>query len=81
MHSFLTFKASRKPQLVESGLSKEDAIQAACRLYENSKILSNHNLLASGVSVIVMTDEDAQVCVEQGRLPHGFRPEYQCGGW
>jgi hypothetical protein len=81
MHAFITFKATRKPRTVQSGLPQAEAIAAASHFYDQAKILSDHELLASGVSVMVVTDEEAQAFEESGRIPHGFKPLLQCGGW
>ena len=69
MYTVLTFKATRKPQPVATGLDRGTAIEAANALYDTTKMLSNHGLLASGVSVIVMADADASTAVAAGCLP------------
>lgn len=83
MYTVLTFKATRTPKLVVSGLDKPSAIVRASDLYDHAKILSDHAYLASGVTVVVMTDEEAQEAIESGTLPHlsKNRLVYQCGGY
>jgi hypothetical protein len=81
MHSFITFKATRKPHIIGSGLPKDTAITAANELYDTCKMLSDQQLLVSGVTVMVMTDEEALACVEAGHLKHDVKPQHQCGGW
>lgn len=86
MHTVLTYKATRTPQLVEAGLTPDAAIDAANALYDTTKMLSNHGLLASGVSVIVMTDADAETAIASGRLPFRVVGKdsvlvHQCGGF
>jgi hypothetical protein len=81
LYSVITFKATRKPQLAHSGLSKLAAIEAATRLYEAGKVMGDHGFMASGVSVMMATDKEAEQFVLDERLPHGFKSEFQCGGW
>ena len=82
-YSYLTFKATRAPQLVSSSLPLQQAILLAAELYEASRLLSNHNLLATGVSIIVMKDDDALEAIKLGTLPliPGRNIVYQCGGF
>jgi hypothetical protein len=81
MYSYLTFKATRTPKIIKSGRALNCAITEAASMYEQSKILSDHGLLASGVCVVVMTDEDAADAVSSEFLPEGKSLVYQCGGW
>lgn len=83
MFSYITFKATRVPQIVESELTLQAAISEAERLYEHCKILSNHELLASGVSVLVLSDADALKAAEDGTLMNLSLGaiKYQCGGF
>ena len=86
MHTVLTYKATRKPQSVATGLDRGAAIEAANALYDTTKMLSDHGLLASGVSIVVMTDTDAQAAVAAGSLPCLVVGKdsvliHQCGGY
>lgn len=86
MHTVLTYKATRTPQAFATGLSKGAAIEAANALYETTKMLSDHGLLASGVSIVVMTDADALSAVAAGSLPFRVVGKdsvlvHQCGGY
>lgn len=83
MHSVLTYKATRAPRLVVASLSLPDAIKRANALYDHSKLLSDHGYLASGVTVVVLTDEAAALAIEEGRLPSPSENAllYQCGSY
>lgn len=83
MYSVLTFKATRVPRMVISGLGKESAIARACDLYDQAKLFSDHGYLVSGVTVVVLTDQSAEAAITAGMLPHLSRNllVYQCGGY
>lgn len=81
MYSVLTLKATRTPKIIEIGLSSSDAIAKASDFYDKAKIFSDHDLLVSGVSIVVMEDSDAAKAVEAGTLSLGVPLVYQCGGY
>lgn len=83
MHSVLTYKATRVPRLVIASLSLPEAIKRAGELYDHSKLLSDHGYLASGVTVVVLSDEVAAIAIEKGSLPPRSENAllYQCGGY
>jgi small ligand-binding sensory domain FIST len=86
MHTVLTYKATRTPKYVVSGLDLASAVAKANQLYDASKTLSDHGLLASGVCVVVLPDADAELAISQGCLPHRVMGEdsviaHQCGGY
>lgn len=60
-----------------------EAIKTAGALYDHSKLLSDHGYLASGVTVVVMTDEAAAAAIEKGFLPSPSENAllYQCGSY
>lgn len=73
MYSVITFKATNGPKLVKNNLTIEEATKLADVLYDSSKIFYEHNLLKSGVSLMVVTDENGMLFVEQGYLPPIFK--------
>lgn len=83
MYSYLTFKATRKPQIAKAGLTKEEAIAAAGALYEHTKLLADHQYVPSGVCILVLTDDMAASVVAKGILPpmKELGDCYQCGGF
>lgn len=83
MYSVITFKSTRAPKLVCANFSWEEAVKKANDLYDQSKVLSDHGYLATGVSIIVMTDTSAELCVKNGKLAslHGSALLHQCGGF
>lgn len=83
MYSVLTFKATRPPQLVVAGISEAQAITKAGDLFDSSKVFAAHGFLVTGVSVIVMSDDNAKRAVESGLLPPLSEDAvvYQCGGF
>ena len=84
MFSVVIHKATRKPTLATAGLpSMASAIAAAHVLYEACKQLSNANVLASGVSILVLADADAEIITTTGIWPKSTTEHtlYQCGGY
>lgn len=83
MYSVLTFKATRTPRMVISGLGKETAIARASDLYDHAKLLGDHDYLVSGVTVVVLDDAVAEAAILAGTLPHLSKNllVYQCGGY
>jgi hypothetical protein len=82
-YSFLTYKATRAPKLVNSGLTLDEAVSGAVELYDRAKSTNDRELLANGECVVVMTDDDAQMAIKSGCLPQIREKKvlYQCGGY
>ncbi len=81
LYSYLTFKATRQPRVVQSGLPIETAIADGSKFYDHAKLLSDHGLLASGVCVLVVKDDEAERAEASGALCATEAIAYQCGGF
>jgi pyruvate-formate lyase-activating enzyme len=67
-HTVLVHKATRGPKITHSALTLSEAMAQADQLYEASKLLANAGVLASGVSVLVARQDQAERLVAQGCL-------------
>lgn len=87
MFSILIHKATHGPKIFKSGMPcKQEAIRHACNLYEASLAFLDHQLLVSGVCIVVMADDMGAKSVASGALPiHilGTDSEliFLCGGY
>lgn len=81
MYTYITFKATRAPKIVESGLDLEEAMYRASALYDKGKICINNEPLVTGVTVMVVPDQVAIDLEKAGTLPPRFNADFQCGGY
>lgn len=63
MYSIILHKATRPSSIVAKGLSYKDATDRAETIYDKYKILAGLDFAVSGLSVLIVKDQDApDVC-------------------
>ncbi len=58
-YSVLLHKATRETSTAASGLTREAVVKFANSIYEHYKTLARFDFAVSGLSVFIVTDEDA----------------------
>jgi hypothetical protein len=83
MYSYILYKATKSPKVIQSGLSLDVAINLASHLYDQGKSIGfgDYYAQSNGVSVIVARDDVAREVEKSGHLTSGFKSDFQCGGY
>ena len=79
-YSVLTFKSTRGFKLLEGDLTWEEALASLDVWYAKSVLFAKHDLMASGVSIMIATEEDAEGLVIDYDIPFWPKILFQAGG-